>query len=335
MTVLFLNHKIQSCGVYQYGLRVFNILKKSSLHKYFYKEIDNYTEYTDIFNKIKPNIIIYNYHQATMPWLNTNTIFKKTKNIGIPHESNGDMFDIIFSINPDEQETNKIFNIPRPIYENIDNLVDNYQITNDKIKNFINYNEGLDVPIFGSFGFGFLNKGFDKIIQIVNDNYDCAIIKLVITFAHFDPNRDANINHILQICNSIIIKPNIKLMILTDFFTNEEVLLFLASNTCNIFLYDKMNGRGISSTIDYAISVEKPFVISDSYMFRNIYSDDICVYKTNIKIAIENSKKMGPILFKKYSNKKLIDKIDDIIINLDKLNKIFNYDVTAYYHVQN
>ena len=270
-----------------------------------------------------------------MPWLNTNTIFKKTKNIGIPHESNGDMFYIIFSINPDEQETNKIFNIPRPIYENIDNLVDNYQITNDKIKNFINYNEGLDVPIFGSFGFGFLNKGFDKIIQIVNDNYDCAIIKLVITFAHFDPNRDANINHILQICNSIIIKPNIKLMILTDFFTNEEVLLFLASNTCNIFLYDKMNGRGISSTIDYAISVEKPFVISDSYMFRNIYSDDICVYKTNIKIAIENSKKMGPILFKKYSNKKLIDKIDDIIINLDKLNKIFNYDVTAYYHVQN
>ena len=29
MIVLFLNHKIQSCGVYQYGLRVFNILKKS------------------------------------------------------------------------------------------------------------------------------------------------------------------------------------------------------------------------------------------------------------------------------------------------------------------
>ena len=42
MIVLFLNHKIQSCGVYQYGLRVFNIMKKSYTYTYIYKEIDNY-----------------------------------------------------------------------------------------------------------------------------------------------------------------------------------------------------------------------------------------------------------------------------------------------------
>lgn len=341
MIVLFLNHKIQSCGVYQYGLRVFNILKKSYMYTYVYKEIDNYNEYIDITNKIKPNIIIYNYHGATMSWLNNNNIFKNTqniKNIGIPHESNGDMFDIILSIDPNESETNKIFGIPRPIYENVDKLLDNYKITNKKIEEFINYNEGANVPIFGSFGFGFTNKGFDKIIRIVNNNYDAAIIKLVITFAHFDPNRDANINHILQICNSIIRKPNVKLMILTDFLTNEEVLLFLTSNTCNIFLYDKMEGRGISSVIDYAISVNKPFVISDSYMFRHIYSDDIFVYKTNIRDAIKNSKNMLPILLKKYSNKILINKIDSIINTLNMFNnanKIFDYEVSAYYHSQN
>ena len=74
MIVLFLNHKIQSCGVYQYGVRVFNILQKSYTPVYVYKEIENYTEYVDITNKIKPKIIIYNYHGATMSWLNNNTI---------------------------------------------------------------------------------------------------------------------------------------------------------------------------------------------------------------------------------------------------------------------
>ncbi len=29
MKILFLNHTIQACGVYQYGLRVANILKKA------------------------------------------------------------------------------------------------------------------------------------------------------------------------------------------------------------------------------------------------------------------------------------------------------------------
>ena len=312
MIVLFLNHKMQSCGVYQYGFRVFNILQKSNTNTYIYKEIENYNEYIDITNIIKPNIIIYNYHAATMTWLNNNNILKNTKNIGIPHESNGNMFDLIVSINPNEPETNKIFNIPRPIYENVDKILDNYKITNKKIEEFINYTEGSNVPIFGSFGFGFLFKGFDKIIKIVNDNYDAAIIKLVITFADMDPNKDANINNILQICNSIIRKPNVKLMILTDFLTNEEVLLFLKSNTCNIFLYDKLEGRGTSSVIDYAISVNKPFVISDSSMFCHVYSDDICVYKTNIKDAIENSKKMLPNLVKKYSNKNLINKVNKI-----------------------
>ena len=335
MIVLFLNHKIQSCGVYQYGLRVFNILQKSNTNTYIYKEIENYNEYIDITNIIKPNIIIYNYHAATMTWLNNNNILKNTKNIGIPHESNGNMFDLIVSINPNEPETNKIFNIPRPIYENVDKILDNYKITNKKIEEFINYTEGSNVPIFGSFGFGFLFKGFDKIIKIVNDNYDAAIIKLVITFADMDPNKDANINNILQICNSIIRKPNVKLMILTDFLTNEEVLLFLKSNTCNIFLYDKLEGRGASSVIDYAISVNKPFIISDSFMFHHIYSDDICVYKTNIKDAIENSKKLLPNLLEKYNNKNLINKIDSIINTLNNANKIFDYNVSAYYHSHN
>ena len=74
-------------------------------------------------------------------------------------------------------------------------------------------------------------------------------------------------------------------MIHTDFVNENDLLIFLQSNTMNIFLYDNLHGRGISSTIDYALSVRRPLGISDSFMFRHIYSDEICLYKNSIQKA--------------------------------------------------
>ena len=332
MNILFLNHKIQNCGVYQYGYRLYNILKKSSINTYIYLEIDSYEEYLHNINTLQIQVILYNYNKSTMSWLNKLNIVKNYLNIGIPHESDSSLFDVILSIDPDEVECNNIFNIPRPIYENIHQLCDVNNIENTEIKNFINYNEGNDVPIFGSFGFGFLNKGFDKIIKIINENYDRAIIKLIITRAKFDDNRDFHINCLNQACSLISKKDGIKLLITNTFFTNEDILLFLSNNTCNIFLYDKMETRGISSVIDYAISVNKPFVISDSYMFRHVYNDKICVYKTNIKDAIINSIQLLPALINKYSNLQLINKVDSVI---SVFNTILGCNVSAFYYTKN
>jgi hypothetical protein len=71
MKILFLNSKIQNCGVYQYGLRLFDILKKTKTIEYIYTEIDSLDEYN---NLSKFYVIIYNYHCSTMPWLNPYTI---------------------------------------------------------------------------------------------------------------------------------------------------------------------------------------------------------------------------------------------------------------------
>ena len=38
-------------------------------------------------------------------------------------------------------------------------------------------------------------------------------------------------------------------------------LYFLKSNSMNIFLYDTMVGRGTSSVIDYALSVNTPCLV--------------------------------------------------------------------------
>jgi hypothetical protein len=99
----------------------------------------------------------------------------------------------------------------------------------------------------------------------------------------------------------------LKIFITYDFFTNEDLLYFLKSNTMNIFLYDLMPDRGISSVIDYALSVDTPIGISDSHMFRHIYSDDICLYNTNIHDCIHRFKNIP-----KQTNQNMIDVFSQI-----------------------
>ena len=320
MNVLFLNHKRYNCGVYQYGKRLYSILKKTETINYIYKEVDCFEEYSMLLQTHTDlHAILYNYHCSTMGWLNQTTIQRKVQNIGIPHEVQssllvpGFIFDKICNINPDDPKNDStVFSIPRPIFENVDEMLINCPVGSDSIHEFISSYTDTSVPIFGSFGFGFDNKGFDKIIRLVNDVYDNAVIKFVIPTAFFDPVHNRT-DIMRNICMNIPRKEGIKLMINHEFFSNEDILRFLKSNTMNIFMYDKMNGRGISSTIDYALSVKRPLGISDSYMFRNIYSDTICLYKTSIENCINVSTEYCSKFLEKYSYPIMINTFRDIL----------------------
>ena len=316
-TILFLNHTHSNCGVYQYGLRIYNIIKSTENINYIYIEIDSLEDYNNCILSYKGiiNAIIYNYHQSTMSWLNNTSIQHTVKNIGIPHESTDSIFDIICNIDPDGLEDNNHFSLPRPIFENIDTILTD-KSSSTEIDHFINEYQGTGLPIFGSFGFGFDNKGFDKIIRIVNESYDNAVIKLVIPVAHYDPNNMQTVINMKNKCLQQKTKEGIKIMITHTFFSNDDILRFLASNTMNIFLYDKMYGRGVSSTIDYALSVKKPIGISDSYMFRNIYNDNICLYKISIDECLQRSTSHCSQFLEKYSHKNIINKFKDAILNI-------------------
>ena len=313
-TVLFLNHMHANCGVYQYGLRLYKIIKSTENINYIYIEIGSLEDYNRCIVSYTGIIdaIIYNYHQITMTWLNNTSIQHAVKNIGIPHESIDTMFDIICNIDPDGLEDNNHFSLPRPIFENIDNILRD-KSSSTETDSFINEYQSTGLPIFGSFGFGFDNKGFDKIVMMVNESYDNAVIKLVIPVAHYDPNNMQTIINMKNKCLQQKTKEGIKIMITHTFFSNDDILRFLASNTMNIFLYDKMNGRGNSSTIDYALSVKKPIGISDSYMFRHIYNDKICLYNTSIAECLQTSTEYCNQYLEKYSHINIINKFKDII----------------------
>jgi hypothetical protein len=339
MKVLFLNNTHKQCGVYQYGSRLYDILQDSPIDKkientntseirYIYKEIGNYSEYVQILQEhTDVEYVIYNYHHATIPWLNPHTIQKRVKNIGIIHESSGEIFDIVIQIDLSFPENGNQFSIPRPIFENIDFSQENIVIVPTR-KEFIDKYQETNIPIFGSFGFGFQFKGFDKVIQMVNEQYEEAIIKFVIPIAHHDSNRN-RIHEINQCCFDIPRKPGIQLMISNEFFTNIELLQFLGSNTMNIFLYDTLHDRSISSTIDYALSVKKPLGISDSHMFRHIYADEICLYKTPIATIMKNSVEYCRTFLDKYSNKNMRTKIKDIV-EVHKLDIVLQGPANSY-----
>lgn len=328
MSILFLNHSVKQCGVYQYGTRFYEILKTTPKYTYIYCEVSNIIEYYNAINThthTHTNIqaILYNYHSSTMPWLKAKTIQKTIKNIAIIHESPTHIFDITFSLNP---ESPAEYYLPRPIYENVPDILHNNPISTQSIRDFIMtpalntcsensaaQNPELLIPIFGSFGFGFEFKGFDKIVELINLNYDAAIIKFVIPTAFFDPHAQTRYNTLYKQCMEKNIKPGIKVYITNEFFTNTDLLHFLASNTVNIFLYDMLRGRSISSATDYALSVKKPLLISDSCMFRHIYSDDICPYKTPIQTCINNSLS----IVNKYCS-------DDYFSNINLINKVNN-----------
>jgi len=117
---------------------------------------------------------------------------------------------------------------------------------------------------------------------------------------------------IKQKCMDENIKPGITLMITHDFFSNEDVIRFLNSNTINIFLYDSLPNSSLSSVIDYALSVDKPIGISNSHMFNHIYSDEICLYKTTITECIKNSSCLDKFR-EQYSHKNVINKFIQIL----------------------
>lgn len=315
MFFLFLNHKKHQCGVYQYGLRVYDILKECKKIQYHYVEIETREEYQNTLKQIEANHtingIVYNFHGSTMPWLNPDTIQKKYKNIGIPHEyrdSNLSMFNKVIDIEEMDFRNPGRLSFPRPIYENMNARLKNYQPSSQTIADFIHYSKA-DTPIFGSFGFGFGNKGFHKIVQLINQQYDKAIIKFVIPVAHFDPNSMYTIQHANFTCHQYNQKSGIELHICNEFLTNEDILYFLKSNTMNLFLYDEMYGRGISSAIDYAISVEKPIGISNSYMFRHFYDDSICLYNKTIRECLETSTDYCKKYLESWSNTQMREKM--------------------------
>lgn len=304
MKILFLNHPRSQCGVYWYGFRLWNIWRRSERYNIVYKELSTLKEYQSIqFSEY--STIIYNYHTTTMQWLRPNTINKQCKSIGIWHEFDFErhMFDKILDVSND---------IPRPIYDLTPNSISS---DDTNVIDFLKYSNG-DTPIVGSFGLGFESKGFHNIISHVCKEFDKAIIKLVITISEFGDKNGQIVDSINRKCRSLVTKPNIELKIINKFLSDDDILYFLAHNTINVFFYEQQLKRGLSSVIDYAVSVDTPICLTNCDMFRHIYNDDISIECKSLKECIYQDISYIRELREKWSHDKSIIMIENTIDEL-------------------
>lgn len=297
--ILFINNVSEKCGIYQYGRRLHDILKKSNRHEYIYVEVASLEQYNEILKSVEHDYIAYNYSLAYFGWLTNETIQREKKNACIYHEFSVPVqFDAYVNTDSTHKDVSDgWFVLPRPLFEGTP----------------LSPRSVNKVPTIGSFGLALPQKGFERIIKTVNKEFGNAVIRLHIPNSQFADANGLTAGQIIERCIGIKRKSGIALEITTHFLDDLGMLDFLNGNDLNVFMYDPMGGRGLSSVIDYALSVDRPIGLSDSLVFRHVYGDGTCLYRNSMSDLIKNGT-VGLKEFKEvWSNKNLIDKMDNII----------------------
>lgn len=301
--ILFISRKAERCGVADYGRRVNSALQKSSLFETHWAEIESAQEYVEWYNKVMPDLVLYNYYPVILPFVTDEFIapIRHIPHVTVYHEvgfafSPNAIIDID-STKEDKPEDN-YFTSPRPLFEDV---------------NFKDFPPN-EVPTIGSFGFGFPDKNFPKIAELVCSQFDKAKIRLNTPFATFGDAEGDRAKAEVEKMRQIIANSgkNIELEVTHDFLEHEHLLNFLRQNDINIFLYDPHQTRSLSGSIDYALSVRKPIGISRSWMFRHInwVTPSIYVDERPLKDIIADGVEPLKPIYERHSNKALLEKYE-------------------------
>lgn len=278
--VLFISRKSERCGVADYGKRVYDIIKRSEILDVTFHETDRPFDYRGF------DVLFINYHHATLPFI-TNMDFSWIPTAVIHHE--GPM-----NVRPDTVLHTEI----RPLFENLHD---------EQIKN--------EIPVIGSFGFGFPDKNFPRVATLLKEQFEKAVLRLNIPFAEFGDADGALAKGEVEKVKSVLAGSQIDLQVSHEYLSHDDLLCWLQGNDLNLFLYNQSHGRGLSSTIDYALSARRPIGVSSSEMFRHL-PDSICVDNVSLPELIRAG--ITPLLplYEQHSNANLIAYYEKVITEL-------------------
>jgi hypothetical protein len=307
--ILFVNSDKEADGLTDYGRRFNHVIQQSLKHKIKYIELSHVENIEIIATYFKPDIIIYNYHKMTFPYLPaiTKKWIGKYKQAIIYHEFGNDCFsDAIIHVDSTKQDdiNKQFFSVPRPLYET------NFDYTKNEI------------PHFGSYGFGGHHKNFDLAVQLIVDQFEDAVINFNIPRCHFD--YDINIRKgIIDNCKQIVKNSgkNITINISEDFLNYNDLIKFLNKNDCIIFMHadrDNMSDLTLSASTDYALMAKKPIVLSKSNMFRHFDIVNPSVYAADRPIIDIINSGIEPLksLYEEHGIKSFLEKFEWIIDNI-------------------
>ena len=318
--VLIISNTEKQCGIHQFGIDIFDALQKSKRCAFSYYEYDykNHIGVIAEMLRIRPDVVVYNQYMRKSPLFISRLcnllhipiagIFHEIDQAGVdspPSDTNWADAKIYPDPTLNVQHTSDSFTMGR--------IVPSYPKSETKSN---------CIPIIGSFGFGFWDKGFDKIVQKVVDEYDEAIIRFHIPDNTVADPLGAIRASVLAKCNKIVKDhPGITLSVNTHYVPKQELLGELASNSLNCFYYDEDKDMGISSVIDLALAVDVPIAISKSGMFRHVTRPEILVEDNTFDDIIKFGTSYQEPLRRKWSERRFVTGFEDIIFAIISKNK--------------
>lgn len=278
--VLFISRKSERCGVADYGKRVYDIIKHSKVLDVTFHEVDG------LFNYAGYDVLLINYHHATLPFLR-DVDMTQIGTAAIYHEG------------PMEISTDTVlYTEIRPLFEHRFFPV-----------------AARAMPVIGSFGFGFPDKDFPRVAELVRDQFSNAVLRLNIPFAEFGDADGALARSEVEKVKVILAGTQIDLHVSHDYLSQDQLLNWLHANDLNLFLYKPSHGRGLSSTIDYALSARRPIGVSSSEMFRHL-PGSICVDNISLPDLIQQGIEPLAPVYEQHSNANLIKYYEDALTQL-------------------
>ena len=279
--VLFTTNPPRRCGVYEFGRSTWAALQCSNRYQYLYHEFDEATsadEFCSVVERVNPVAVLHNWHPATMGWLSDDILYELRRRMpairhaSIVHDAPAPFhwIDSTVYIDPTHKIQKGEFSVGRRLWTRAEPAFDSGNI-------------------IGSFGFGLGGKGFNRVVQKVNQEFDSATIRLHIPCSEYcDPNGNLT-KAVIEECKQLA-KPGIHVEVSSDYLSTHDLMNWLAGNSVNCFFYDEFKGRGISSVIDFALSARRPIAISHSNMFRHIVdaTPSILIEQSSLKQIIAN-----------------------------------------------
>ncbi len=263
--ILFVNCKGEKCGVYQYGSNFYQAIIEIDKFSFEYIDCEKSEHLLEKIRQFNPDLIIYNYHAPLLPFITKdflNQIYGPI-HVCLAHELSdkemgkidGSFFDFYIFADPSLNTTNsRVFKIGRilPHYQN------NFPVPTK--------------PVIGSYGFGSQIKGYDVLIDLVQEEFDEAIVNINIpSNSFFDPEGRFATQLSSQLHKKVK-KNGIQLNITHEFFSEQQLLDFLAKNSVNVFMYNPSKIiHGISSAVDFALAVHRPIALTKSTLFKHLF----------------------------------------------------------------
>jgi len=209
------------------------------------------------------DVFVFNYHPVTMSWLDVRcfrrlTGLKLTVVLEVlPNDPfpmcPRDVFDGYLVLDPTIRHADhNVFAFPRPLemYEPQVSHVD------------------ASVPVIGTFGFATRGKGFERVVEAVNSEFERAVVRINIPHGTHVVNAEGYAKELGNTCIARA-KKGIEVRVTHDFMTKQQLVDWCASNTLNCFLYDR-NMPGLAATTDQAILSMRPLSVSLNDTFRHI-----------------------------------------------------------------